>query len=48
MRRSQVCFRGQTGKHSLSLSFTGCDPKRLGGAFFVAMQAADPLQTCYS
>jgi hypothetical protein len=27
---------------------SGFDAKRSGGAFFVAMQAADPLQTCYS
>jgi hypothetical protein len=25
--RSQVCFRGQTGKYLLSLNFTGCDPE---------------------
>jgi hypothetical protein len=25
---SNVGYRGQTGKHLLALSFTGCDPER--------------------
>jgi hypothetical protein len=33
MRRSKVRFRGQTGEHLLSPSFTGFDRERSSGAF---------------
>jgi hypothetical protein len=32
-RRSEVRFRGQTGKHLLALSFTGFDPHRTRARF---------------
>ena len=41
-RRSDVRFRGQTGKHTLVLSLTGFEPKRSFGAYSTCLSALVP------